>query len=61
MRLWILENAMTTRSGKLKCAACGSDVMVSSRAYSGMPRWVCVVPICINSEIAWDLDESNDL
>jgi|APGre2960657404_1045060.scaffolds.fasta_scaffold40273_3 hypothetical protein len=52
---------MSIRSGKLKCAACGSDVMVSSRAYSGMPRFVCVVPICINSEIAWDLDESNDL
>lgn len=52
---------MSKRSGKLKCAACGSDVLVSSRAYNGMPRWVCAVPICINSEIAWDLDESNDL
>jgi len=52
---------MTVKTGRLKCAACGSDVMVSSRVYSGMPRWVCVVPICINSEIAWDLDESNDL
>jgi hypothetical protein len=35
--------------------------MISSRAYGGLPRWVCVVSICINSEIALDLDESNDL
>lgn len=61
MRLWILENAMTTRSGKLKCAACGSDVTISSRTYGGLQRWVCSVQTCINSEIALDPEDSNDL
>lgn len=52
---------MTVRSGKLKCAACGSEVLVSSRAYGGLRRWVCIVQTCINSEIALDLEESSGL
>ena len=61
MCLWILEIAMTTKSGRLKCAACGSDIEISSRTYGGLQRWVCVVPTCINSEIALDLEDTNDL
>lgn len=52
---------MTTRSGRLKCAACGSYVEISSRTYGGLQRWVCSTPICINSELALDLEETNDL
>lgn len=52
---------MSVKSGKLKCAICGSDVAISSRAYGGLPRWVCIVQTCTNSEIALDLEDSNDL
>lgn len=52
---------MTTKTGKLRCAKCGSDVVISSRPYGGLHRWVCSTPICINSEIAFDLEDTNDL
>lgn len=51
---------MTTRTGKIHCSACGSDVEISSRTYGGLPRLVCTMQTCVNSEIAWDMEDSND-
>ena len=47
---------MTTKTGNLKCSMCGSDVVVSSRLYGGMLRWICTMQTCANSEIAWDME-----
>lgn len=51
---------MTTKTGNLKCSICGSDVVISSRPYGGMLRWVCILQTCVNSEIALDLEDNND-
>lgn len=49
------------RSGKLKCGVCTSDVKISTGIYGGMQRWVCTDPTCTNSEIALDLENTNDM
>ena len=48
------------RTGKIHCSACGSDVGISSRTYGGLPRLVCTMQTCVNSEIAWDMEDIND-
>jgi hypothetical protein len=52
---------MSVRSGKLKCGVCGSDVQISTYLYGGMQRWVCTDQTCTNSEIALDMENTNDL
>lgn len=47
---------MSKKTGKLSCMLCGSNLIVSSRSYGGMQRFVCVVQTCANSEIAWDME-----
>ena len=52
---------MTTKTGKLKCANCGSDVQISSKPYGQLHRFVCSELTCVNSELAFDLEDNNDL
>lgn len=49
------------RTGKLRCAVCGSEVQISTFRYGGMKRWVCTEETCINSETALDLETTNEM